>query len=219
MAYTAAWSEAIPLGSLSAADIDQAIRDTKRDIRERVAGMFGLADWSANPLVPLFVTLGAGNASLSGLIRSPNNQVIVTARNVANTADLIVAETALNVIKFGNGAMTVDTDDAFHGVKFTGLRNYFINNSGLYWRNFANSADMWGIGVDISNYILVAQDVNSAGILIGRNSNKLGFFGGVAGVGVGVQTVTGSKGGNAALASLMTALGAAGYNLVNDTTT
>jgi hypothetical protein len=37
--------------------------------------------------------------------------------------------------------------------------------------------------------------------------------------GIGKQTVTGAKGGNAALGSLLAALGASGYNLITDSTT
>lgn len=113
MAYTAAWSEAIPLGSLSAADIDQAIRDAKRDIRERVAGMFGMANWNADPLVVVslsptsFIAVGAIPATV-GAVRLSNNSGLA-ARNFANTADINVVQlNAADKIVFGAGSMLLD---------------------------------------------------------------------------------------------------------------
>lgn len=55
---------------------------------------------------------------------------------------------------------------------------------------------------------------NATVVTIGNGSSSLSFFGGGA---VPKQTVSGSKGGNAALASLMTAF--SNYNLVTDSTT
>lgn len=214
MAYSAAWSEAIPAGSLSAADIDQAIRDAKRDIRERMSTIFGMADWSADPLVPQSMAFGV-NPAATGIIRGANNVVLTAARNAANTADIVVTKvTAANLVELGGGAIQIDPATGF--AKFTGLRVNFINNAVLSFRNQADTADINALAVDILNAVRVGDDADSSGVVLGSTTKKLGFFGGA---GVTIATVAGAKGGNAALTSLMAALGAAGYGLVVDTTT
>lgn len=215
MAYSAVWSEAVPAGSLAASDIDQAIRDAKRDIRERLSTVFGMADWSADPLVVQYVAVGA-NPAQSGSLRVANNVAAVTARNAANSADIILSKlTAANLVEIGNACIQIDTATGF--AKFTALQTKFINNAAIVFRNQADSADIQALAVDITNQVRVGMDLNSAGTTLGHSAKKIGFFG--TSPGVVIQTVAGAKGGNAALTSLMAALGAAGYGLVNDTTT
>lgn len=214
MAYSAVWSEAVPVGSLAALDLDQAIRDAKRDIRERMAGVFGMADWSADPLVIQYVAVGALPAQ-SGVLRSANNVVISAARNAANSADIVVSKvTAANLVELGGGSIQIDPATSF--TKFTALQTKFINNAALVWRNQADSADIQALAVDVLNTVRVGVDANSVGTILGHSAKKVGFFGAA---GLGIQIVTGAKGGNAALTSLMAALGATGYGLVTDTTT
>lgn len=108
MAYSAAWSEAVPAGSLAAQDLDQAIRDAKRDIRERVTGLFGMADWSADPLVIVSMKFGVNPATI-GLIRAANNVDIIAARNALNTADFALLKlNAANMVEIGAGKMVLD---------------------------------------------------------------------------------------------------------------
>lgn len=214
MPYSAVWSEAIPAGSLSASDIDQAIRDVRRDVRERMSTIFGMADWSADPLVAQFMAFGA-NPAQSGVLRAANNVVISAARNAANSADIVVSKvTAANLVELGNGAIQIDPATGF--AKFTAINVQFVNNAALSWRNQAGTQDIFALSVDITDYVRVGVDSDAAGTIVGHSAKKLGFFGVN---GLGIQVVTGAKGGNAALASLMAALGAAGYGLVTDTTT
>jgi hypothetical protein len=108
MAYSALWTEAVPVGSLSASDIDQAIRDAKRDIRERVAGLFGIPDFTVDPLVAQSLSLGA-NPAQSGSLRVANNVGAVVARNAANSADIILSKlTAANIVEIAGAKLTVD---------------------------------------------------------------------------------------------------------------
>lgn len=108
MPYSAVWSEAVPAGSLAALDLDQAIRDAKRDIRERMASVFGMADWSADPLVAVRIAVGALPAQ-SGSIRVENNVGAVVARNAANSADIILSKlTAANIVEIAGAKLTVD---------------------------------------------------------------------------------------------------------------
>lgn len=88
-----------------------------------------------------------------------------------------------------------------------------VNTKNLYFRNAAASTDLQGIGADVNDYINVGTDGNAAGVIIGTTSGskKVGFF---ASQGTAKATVTGSRGANAALASLLTAL--AGYGLLTD---
>lgn len=108
MAYSAVWSEAVPAGSLASSDLDQAIRDAKRDIRERMASVFGMADWSADPLVAQFMAFGA-NPGQSGSVRVANNVGAVVARNAANSADIILSKlTAANLVEIAGAKLIVD---------------------------------------------------------------------------------------------------------------
>lgn len=216
MAYSAAWSEAVPAGSLAAQDLDQAIRDAKRDIRERITGLFGMADWSADPLVMVSMKFGVNPATI-GLIRAPNNVDIIAARNFLNTADYALLKvTAANIIEFGGGGLKIDP--ATGAVSFSYLQTYLINNAGIYARNAANTGNMGMIVSDITDNIRVAWDGSSNGLILGALGKKLGFFGGITLV--AQQVVVGAKAGNAALTSLMAALGhVTGYALVTDNTT
>ena len=65
-----------------------------------------------------------------------------------------------------------------------------------------------------SDYALVVLNSSSTAMLVVRNDNRLGFFGATE---VARPTVTGSRGGNAALASALTALASLG--LVTDSST
>jgi len=108
MAYSAVWSESIPAGSIAASDLDQAIRDAKRDIRERMSTVFGMADWSADPLVIQQLAFGTNPAS-TGLIRSPNNVAIEVARNALNTADFVITKlNSSNIVELAGAKLTLD---------------------------------------------------------------------------------------------------------------
>lgn len=51
MPYTNVWSDTIPLGSASANTIDEAVRQVRLDVHERMQGV--VQDWEADPVVPL----------------------------------------------------------------------------------------------------------------------------------------------------------------------
>lgn len=93
------------------------------------------------------------------------------------------------------------------------------SNAQIVWRNFGNTADAFGIGTDVTDNLRVGVDANFAALWLGFAGKKLSFYG-AGGVGGVVQPViVGAKGGNVALANLLTALGAANLNLVTDNTT
>jgi len=70
--------------------------------------VFGMADWSADPLVIQQIAFGA-NPAATGLIRAPNNVAIEVARNAANSADFIITKlNATNIIELGGGKLTLD---------------------------------------------------------------------------------------------------------------
>lgn len=70
--YTQAWDETQPPGTALANTLDTIIQNDKRDTRERVAGIFGLnlAQWTADPIVPISLTLSGAltAASLIGAL-------------------------------------------------------------------------------------------------------------------------------------------------------
>ncbi len=93
-----------------------------------------------------------------------------------------------------SGTLTVATDFSF---KFTG------QNTGL---NNPNS----------NHFTLVCNNVQIMGVRHEGGAEKIGFFSTAAAAPVAKQTASGSRGGNAALASLLTAL--ATYGLITDGT-
>lgn len=93
---------------------------------------------------------------------------------------------------------------------------FLANNKAVYGRNAGGTQDV-AIGyVSGADYVTIGGDANQAGVIIQGfgTLSKLGFF---ASTGSAKATVTGSKGANAALASLLTAL--AGYGLLTDSST
>ena len=86
----------------------------------------------------------------------------------------------------------------------------FGAQNAVAWRNQADSADLTQLQTDASNNFLVGNTATSVKVL----AANLGFYNTAP---VAKQTVSGAKGGNAALTSLMAALVSLG--LVTDTTT
>jgi hypothetical protein len=85
------------------------------------------------------------------------------------------------------------------------------NSTGIKMRNQANTADL-DVVYSVLNDVGIGS--GSQGVFIGGAGGKVGFFGSAV---VALQTVTGSRGGNAALASLLTAL--ANYGFITNSTT
>lgn len=85
------------------------------------------------------------------------------------------------------------------------------NNELVVWRNAANTGDIqgWYVGADDK----LAIGPTAGKVSITTASGEIGFFSNT-GVTAGKQSVTGSRGGNAALTSLLTALAA--YGLIAD---
>lgn len=96
---------------------------------------------------------------------------------------------------------------------------YLQNNAQIVWRNQANTADAFGIGTDITDILRVGVSANFAGLWLGSAGKKISFYGGGGTGGVVQPVIVGAKGGNVALANLLTALGAANLNLITDNTT
>lgn len=88
------------------------------------------------------------------------------------------------------------------------------NNSPIRASNAAKTQTPSILALDSSDHLLVGFDDNVLGVLIGRATKDLGFYGTTP---APKQAVTGSRGGNAALASLLTKLATIG--LVTDSST
>lgn len=116
MAYTRVWDETTPSGASFAADLDVDIQQFKTDIRERFASVFGLdfAEFSADPIAPKTLSLATGlvlgtTPALTGLVRAPNNQSIVVARNAADSADIVLTKlNASDLAEFAAGKLTIN---------------------------------------------------------------------------------------------------------------
>jgi len=111
------------------------------------------------------------------------------------------------ILKVTTTALALGTNPSATGV----IR--LPNTAGIYWRNASNSGDLNAIAVNGSNQLLLGSGDMEVWIA-NAGASKLGFFSTAPAV---LQTVTGSKGGNAALTSLIAALVA--YGLIADTTT
>jgi hypothetical protein len=177
-------------------------------------------------------TFGGANPAASGQLRVPNATVAVAARNAANGADITVVGTdASNDVLVGDGTNTaqVIVDGASKSalvVQSAGVTQWQIgtrsDNTGVtaIYGSVTPSSTNYALRSDGSFTILnVASggtvSINVAGVaVITLTGTGIGFFGSSA---AAKPTVSGSKGGNAALASLMTALAALG--LVTDSTT
>ncbi len=158
----------------------------------------------------------AGNAANTGLVRVPNNVIAMAARNAANSNDLSVISTdASDNIAIGEDS---DVNGTHLRAKSGGSHSKYLNGT-LYEQALFQNARF--------EVLHASQDVfYSAGgylFLNGATSVYLGV-GSTAriqadGTGIGVfgatpvakPTVTGSRGGNAALASLLTALANLGW--------
>lgn len=86
------------------------------------------------------------------------------------------------------------------------------NGASIVWRDPSNTGDLTAITVDISGVLLLGTGDMSVQIA-NAGGSSLGFF---ATAPTTLQTVTGSRGGNAALQSLLSALAA--YGLIVDST-
>lgn len=101
------------------------------------------------------------------------------------------------------GGLTIGTNPST-----TGTAINLGSNLSIYARNNANNGDVQVLIKDASDRVSIASNTILA------TSNALAFFGGTI---QNKQTITGSKGANAALTNLLTAL--ANYGLVVDSTT
>ena len=93
---------------------------------------------------------------------------------------------------------------------YTGAAIRFGSQNAVAWRNASDSADLTMLQADSSNNLRVGA--TSTGVML--QGTALGFYGTIP---ISQPTVSGSKGGNAALTSLLVALATLG--LVVDTTT
>lgn len=196
----------------------------------------GAARWAVGPNVDppsnafAFFNYGVGNSAL--VLDYATNRALFTAevsvggilRQTAAVSKLVPGATSWSLRNNADGADNLLVTDA-GDVTIRGQAIFtsttqpvrLQNNAQILWRNFANTADAFGIGTDITDNLRVGVSANFAAVWIGNAGKKLSFYGG-GGVGGVVQPViVGAKGGNAALTNLMVALAA--LNLVVDNTT
>jgi hypothetical protein len=161
---------------------------------------FGFA---SNGTIRAYFTAAGDFALTSAVSRIIPGVTSLSLRNNLNDADnLLIADNGDISVR---GIMSFTT--AVQPIKL-------INNSQIVWRNFANTQDQFGVGTDINDYFRVGVDADFAGTILGAATKKLGFF---SAQGAVQQNITGSKGGNAALASVIAALVA--YGMVTDAST
>jgi len=161
------------------------------------------------------VAVGSTNPASTGVIRLANGAAVY-ARNNANSADVKLLElNSSDNIEISNGLLngvllggfveiaTAGTTAAASGA----LR--LVNGNAVSWRDNGDSADIIGIKLSSSDEVEIA-----AAQLKVDPVDGIGFYGASIQT---KQTVTGSRGGNAALQNLLTAL--ANTGLITDSTT
>lgn len=101
MAYTVSWDETLPLGSTARNQIDDVIRNLKRDLRERYADMFGVGTFTTDPQYVPHLRMSGAPAKIS----APGAGTI-SFRNAADNADNLSITDAGNVTIRGTLGVT-----------------------------------------------------------------------------------------------------------------
>lgn len=151
----------------------------------------------------------------------------------APALDLTGLDSAGNPVSFslsltGGGGGITGTFSANHlvmtNVANTSIKDSPVTDDGTTTKVGARKLEVTNSGASVtltfdnSNATTgTVLDSGGTGVILGSATDVVGFFGGASGVGVSKPTVTGSKGGNAALLSLLTALSDLG--LIKDSTT
>lgn len=166
MPYLRVWDETSPPGTILANTIDTEFQHLKTDIRERVAGIFGLnlAQFTADPIVPLSLTVPSflGPVTFAGLVTG-------SAGFSGNLTGTILTASQGNITSLGTltalavtGTVSLGATPALSG--FIALPNLGTIKS----RNFANSADLILIHGDASDRLSLlngAASLASSGLL------------------------------------------------------
>lgn len=116
-------------------------------------------------------------------------------------------------VQFNNAGAFGNADDIFPGWTFDIDGSGDMNIVGPSGKTLAIEVPGGEISIE-SNLVGICATFNSGGVTIGNSVGSVGFF---QNAGTGQPTITGSRGGNAALASLLTAFAAMG--LIVDGTT
>jgi phage baseplate assembly protein gpV len=172
------------------------------------------------------LTVGAGATALGGSLSVTGGDVTVSAGNlllstaaskiVPGATSLSIRDTANandNLIVLNNGNTTIRGTLTVTGGMAPG--NVLLGNgNAVSIRNVANSAYLTFINVATTSNILQIAPDSASNLVIGNSTGSLGFFGTSASARL---TITGSRGGNLALASLLSQL--ANYGLLIDSST
>lgn len=156
-----------------------------------------------------------GTATVASLTLS--GTLTLTGATVAgaptwNSAQAITLSTASqpNVTSLGTlTSLTVSGDASVATTKKLGLNDGFTS----YFIETGGAVDMYSQGVRFLRSTGAVTTVSQS-VILGDSGASVGFFGGG---GASLQAVSGSRGGNAALASLLTAL--TNHNLITNSTT
>lgn len=145
-------------------------------------------------------------ADVNGLVASVDGTPSVSQLVNTSTAQTLTSKTLTSPVI---NSPTISTGSLSIGANASTTGSAINMGSGLtiYARNNANSGDVQVLVKDSLDRVSIASNTILA------TSTSLAFFGGTVQT---MQNVTGSRGGNAALASLLTAL--ASYGLISNST-
>lgn len=155
----------------------------------------------------LTITPGAAPSSSTPITLSGSGNLQLFANTVA-----FVAPTVGNNLVVTPGA-SVSSASITVGTSGTGVINFTGAGGMNIGPGGANAINVLG-GTSTSTAALITNVNASGGMQLGNGGNKLAFLGGTP---IAKPTITGAKGSNAALASLLAAL--VNYGLVTDSTT
>lgn len=154
MAYSNAWNEAYPPGTLSADQIDTAIQYWAVAIRERLNDVFGIANWaSADPIRPGSMHFGGATPYIIGgssyfifrdQTNSFDNVAISDSGDITSRRHLISGS---NLISSANLVFNAASPKVLPG------------SNGIFFRNYADAANvavLTDLGLSITGVFAVS---------------------------------------------------------------
>lgn len=150
------------------------------------------------------LTLAAAGSGAITLKKAGGGVVVVNADSSNSSLELYGA--GANFVRIGNG-------NGVHLIAGTGTAGTYVNNIRAVGSTTGNSCVLLSEGTD-ANVAFQVRGKGTGGVQIEQSGGRVGFYGTTA---AAKGTITGSRGGNAALASLLTQL--ATHGLITDSTT
>ena len=165
MSYTHAWDNSYPPGSTSAGLISQTFRNTKVDIAERLQDLFGMPDFTSDPLKPNYVRVGYGTSAKGGSVRITDDTgtyrwlaglnasagtKYYTIRDAVNDVDRLTIDPTTGAVSVGYIASTIGT---FSGKLQNVVPSGYATDTVIFWVGINGVTNGLQVTTDPSNNI------------------------------------------------------------------